>query len=191
MSTSAFHRRLTEFGPAEAARITGVSTVNQRAWRHRGLLSTGRGWTKFFSSDLATLMLRRTLGSLGIPHLKTDDRFWPVIFEIEGWIDMSPDALAFAPGADPNQFRREMPQTTGFLGAHFAIARPTWKPGEEILTLCSDIDDVRLRLREGPDAGVALIDLVHIAKTISERAGRPLATILPGPDPDDLETGNG
>jgi len=63
----------TTFTPAEAERITGVSTALQRDWRRRGYLPTLEKHARFDMFDLAGLMARGLLASRGIGPQLTEE----------------------------------------------------------------------------------------------------------------------
>jgi hypothetical protein len=58
--------RLTSFTPAEAARITGVSTDSQRDWRRRGFLPQVEGHARFDAFSLVELWAMKMLSDRGI-----------------------------------------------------------------------------------------------------------------------------
>jgi hypothetical protein len=63
--------RHATFTPAEAARITGVSTTQQRDWRRRGFLPHFANHARFDAADLATLLAMRLLAERGIGPART------------------------------------------------------------------------------------------------------------------------
>lgn len=99
--------RLTTFGPAQAAEITGVSVELQRDWRRRKVLPpTPNGWTRFTSLELAQLMVRKEIGAVG--GVRTDydlliDMAGLAVldFAVEspGGLGMSAEAMAMGAGA--------------------------------------------------------------------------------------------
>lgn len=59
---------LTQFTPAEAENITGVSTMAQRDWRRRGILEKrGEGHARYDLFDLGAMMSLKLLSDRGIP----------------------------------------------------------------------------------------------------------------------------
>ncbi|MXP28106.1 MerR family transcriptional regulator [Porphyrobacter algicida] len=58
---------LTQFTPAEAERITGATTVTQRDWRRRGILTKrGEGHARYDLFDLSEMMALKLLSERGI-----------------------------------------------------------------------------------------------------------------------------
>ncbi len=57
---------LTTFTPAEAERITGVPTVQQRDWRRRGFLPSNAGHARFDAFNLAELLTLKRMAERDI-----------------------------------------------------------------------------------------------------------------------------
>jgi hypothetical protein len=62
---------LTQFTPAEAEAITGVSTTMQRDWRRRGFLSTVDGHARFDLFDLAEMKAMHMLAFRGVGPIQS------------------------------------------------------------------------------------------------------------------------
>lgn len=68
---------LAHFTPAEAERITGVSTALQRDWRRRNLLPSMSGHARFDVFELARMAVLKHLADRGIgPSLAGDEADW-------------------------------------------------------------------------------------------------------------------
>lgn len=90
--TDAWTRKYSEFTPAQAAHITGVSATLQRDWRRRGLLpkKDDARRTKFTLEDLIVMAAMRNLSDAGVIIKYTDDisrhTVKIAIAYIESWI---------------------------------------------------------------------------------------------------------
>lgn len=68
---------MTTFTPAEAERVTGVSTALQRDWRRHGYLPAGEGHARFNGFDLAEMWALKLLSDRGIgPQQGCDVADW-------------------------------------------------------------------------------------------------------------------
>lgn len=65
---------LTQFTPAEAENITGVSTTTQRDWRRRGILvKRDEGHARYDLFDLGEMMATKLLSDRGVPLIEAAD----------------------------------------------------------------------------------------------------------------------
>lgn len=65
--------RPSSFTPADAERITGINTAQQRNLRRHGYLpETGKGWTRFSPEELARLLVLGRLAAIGVPPSTAD-----------------------------------------------------------------------------------------------------------------------
>ncbi|WP_299309848.1 hypothetical protein [uncultured Croceicoccus sp.] len=65
---------LTQFTPAEAESITGVSTMTQRDWRRRGVLTKrDEGHARYDLFDMGGMMATKLLSDRGVPLLEAAD----------------------------------------------------------------------------------------------------------------------
>ncbi|UVI39339.1 helix-turn-helix domain-containing protein [Qipengyuania spongiae] len=65
---------LTQFTPAEAENVTGVSTQTQRDWRRRGILAKrDEGHARYDLFDLAEMMAIKLLSDRGVPLIEAAD----------------------------------------------------------------------------------------------------------------------
>ena len=67
MSASSIEFTLELFNASETERVTGVSKVNQRNWRHKGLLGKIEGHARHDIFSLAEIYVYQTLSDRGIP----------------------------------------------------------------------------------------------------------------------------
>lgn len=68
---------LAQFTPAEAERITGVSTAQQRDWRRREFLPANEGHARFDLFQLASMLVLKVLADRGIgPAAAREEADW-------------------------------------------------------------------------------------------------------------------
>ncbi len=178
---------LTMFTPAEAERITGVSTDKQRDWRRHGYLPSSDGHARFDIFALAKMTVMGMLAEHGIgPKRSNLDSVWSAQFIAyralefrEAW--EGDDTRSF-PSID-EKWRAPALLNTIWREARLSAIMPTrytvwWANSEATFINSVDEEVERYVSSETSLAGPFLvIEHTPIASLIIDRAGRALCHV--------------
>lgn len=183
-----FDYDLARFTPAEAERITGVNTALQRDWRRRGFMPSNEGHARFDVFALAKMLFLQSMAVRGIG---------PV--ESSRYADWAMNAIAsaalFVPSAcnvgeypgSRDLLARSIVEKCSPLGPHLSRVQSApvlviFANGQERYDLSADraiewaARTDRAALLCGP---VIALDLDVMGEVLADRAGRPLASVVP------------
>lgn len=176
----AFTMSFSEFAPADVARITGLSGVQQRVWRSRGLLPAVDGAPARFSSlEAAALLARYELSKVGVSPSESNELGNLVAPLIVLFAILDGDGACEVRGAkgDVEHFLAAFRQDTALpmkLVEVTNVARFLWRGdgGEFSLT------DEATSLSTNPNPlTVFFLDLEEGGRRFYDRAARPLITV--------------
>jgi len=167
-----------EFTPAEAAKISGVSTVLQRDWRRRGLLPAKdqEGWAKFTVVDVIEMAVMKAMSDSGF-SVQAAMMFaiastLPTIAALE----LIPGVVVVEGNATLEKRERILSNYDGGAARYLLAPLSRTDTAPEI----EHTSDLRLipELLEKSGAFHALvIDHAALARMIADRAGLPLFRI--------------
>ncbi|GEM_PF-5900972 len=174
------HIEFVTFTAAEASRITDVQPATQRNWRRRGFLSKQNGWARFNVAELAELVLRKSMGDLGMPHVEATEEMHEICFQAQAWATTLPGAIEFEPGTE------SLPALIDGPRYRYLLACPPWREGEPEFRRARDEVELLEAMNGGLNVGLSIIDLKAIASSIMESVSGPLFVVRLGPDESEI-----
>ena len=193
-----------EFGPSEVARLTGVSPEVQRDWRRRGILAMRvEGRARFYSTQVAELLVRKALNDVGVPLTSAGgavalgglELFWAAMQEV--------GALERAEGLSEEEHRyidaeaKRKPSLRYLVVPHPHLTAEDFeaklgKPLQMMRELlpawpASDLDGIARAAETFQVFGVcswSVIDVGALAAKFAKEAERPIAVVRPGAKPE-------
>ena len=186
-----YHWSYASFTPSEVARITGVSQELQRDWRRRNIyvVKEQLGWTRLFTPQVATVLLRKALMDAGI-KLADDEPMIGLgsVCLTERAVSLK-DALVVDPGIAPEVVTSVLDERrswrkksrTQFLVRRLPeVAEIVSSIGQ--LLPCDNWHAVARYLRaDGGATSSTTVDLHVLASRLAALAEKPLLTMAAGP----------
>ncbi|MAL56839.1 hypothetical protein [Brevundimonas aurantiaca] len=178
---SASHLDSSDFTAGEIARITGIKPAAQRDWRRRGLLARpDQGWARHRVDDLIEIMVRGVMSDLGMPHLSIFLDINDLKREVLRWAIQAPDSV-YKPDDSLQPVKIYPPKY------QYACATAPWPEYNVPFILLKDASAVTSFLGQKRSLSCTTLDLKKIAETIVEAADKPLWTLKPGPDEEEIQ----
>ena len=155
----------TDWSPAEVQTISGVKVETQRNWRRlKHLESTGEGWNRFPSYELALLLVMAKLVAWPLPAATAK------LIAVEA----APRVMLFAldvPGAAVDEHGDPVTEKPVKTSWHFSLETYLVAAGSH-MRFVANVDDY---FADFPEAETAIVlDLKRLGTTLATRAGRPL-----------------